>query len=402
MPDGSEPTARYFKVAALRKLLTFDKGGKGSSFDLNTSASMNSKVQNGDEGGVEEEVAESAQIDSAEADTLAEEIEAVPVEIAHTHIGEISSYLLFNSTIETEAAVEIYPQISGMVERVTVEEGDRVEVGDTLLHIEDDQLRIADREARVNLDYQQTSYQRTEEMFKRKLISDQEFETKKYELAQARLRCERAQLELEHAAILAPFSGMITGRNVQVGARVGSGSKLYDLIKLDDMIARVFVPGQYLTAIRNQQRASITSAFLPDKFFKGWVKRISPVVDPRSGTFKVTVGLRDRFEYLRPGLSVSVQIITDTHQEAVLIPKQAVVYDGGDKYVFAVRDTIAEKVQLVQGFENADFIEALADVDPGTPIIIVGQNGLKDQARVRVINDQPASKTGIESAPDEG
>ena len=358
--------------------------------------------KNGDEGGVEEEVAESAQIDSAEADTLAEEIEAVPVEIAHTHIGEISSYLLFNSTIETEAAVEIYPQISGMVERVAVEEGDRVEVGDTLLHIEDDQLRIADREARVNLDYQQTSYQRTEEMFKRKLISDQEFETKKYELAQARLRCERAQLELEHAAILAPFSGMITGRNVQVGARVGSGSKLYDLIKLDDMIARVFVPGQYLTAIRNQQRASITSEFLPDKFFKGWVKRISPVVDPRSGTFKVTVGLRDRFEYLRPGLSVSVQIITDTHQEAVLIPKQAVVYDGGDKYVFAVRDTIAEKVQLVQGFENADFIEALAGVDPGTPIIIVGQNGLKDQARVRVINDQPASKTGIESAPDEG
>ena len=348
--------------------------------------------KNGDEGGVEEEVAESAQIDSAEADTLAEEIEAVPVEIAHTHIGEISSYLLFNSTIETEAAVEIYPQISGMVERVAVEEGDRVEVGDTLLHIEDDQLRIADREARVNLDYQQTSYQRTEEMFKRKLISDQEFETKKYELAQARLRCERAQLELEHAAILAPFSGMITGRNVQVGARVGSGSKLYDLIKLDDMIARVFVPGQYLTAIRNQQRASITSEFLPDKFFKGWVKRISPVVDPRSGTFKVTVGLRDRFEYLRPGLSVSVQIITDTHQEAVLIPKQAVVYDGGDKYVFAVRDTIAEKVQLVQGFENADFIEALAGVDPGTPIIIVGQNGLKDQARVRVINDQPSKE----------
>ena len=81
----------------------------------------------GDEGGAEEETAESALIDSTEADTLAEEIEAVPVEIAHTHIGEISSYLLFNSTIETEAAVEIYPHISGMVERVGVEEGDRVE-----------------------------------------------------------------------------------------------------------------------------------------------------------------------------------------------------------------------------------------------------------------------------------
>ena len=333
---------------------------------------------------------DSTAADSAATDTLAKKIEAVPVEIALAQSGSISSYLLFNSTIETEASVEIFPQISGLVERVAVEEGDRVEAGDTLLYIEDEELRIAEREAQVNHAYQQTGYERTEEMFKRKLISDQEFETKKYDLEQSRLRLERAQLTLEHAAILAPFSGVITERHVQVGARVGSGSKLYDLIKLDDMIARVFVPGQYLTIIGNDQHAAISSEFLPDKLFHGWVKRISPVVDPRSGTFKVTVGLRDRFEYLRPGLFVNVQIITDTHEKAVLIPKQAVVYDGGDKFVFTVDDTAAVRIKLQPGFEDADFIEALADIAVDTPIIVVGQNGLKDQARVRVVNQEPS------------
>ena len=343
--------------------------------------------------------------DSVAADTLAKTIEAVPVEVALAHTGEISSYLLFNSTIETEAAVEIFPQISGMVERVAVEEGDRVEFGDTLVAIEDDQLRIANREAQVNLDYQQTGYKRTEEMFRRKLISDQEFETRKYELEQARLRVERTQLDLAHAAILAPFSGVITERYVQVGARVGSGSKLYDLIKLDDMIARVFVPGQYLSAINNGQQSVITSEFLPDKSFKGWVKRISPVVDPRSGTFKVTVGVRDRFEYLRPGLFVSVRIVTDTHEKAILIPKQAIVYDGGDKFVFAVDDTVAVRVKLQPGFEDVEYVEALADVEAGSSIIIVGQNGLKDGTRVRVVNDNQAleSEASAEvAANDEG
>ena len=346
---------------------------------------------------------DSTAADSAATDTLAKKIEAVPVEIALAHSGSISSYLLFNSTIETEASVEIFPQISGLVERVAVEEGDRVEAGDTLLYIEDEELRIAKREAQVNRDYQQTSYERTEEMFKRKLISDQEFETKKYDLEQSRLRLERAQLTLEHAAITAPFSGVITERHVQVGARVSSGSKLYDLIKLDDMIARVFVPGQYLTTIGNDQQAAITSEFLPDKRFQGWVKRISPVVDPRSGTFKVTVGLHDRFESLRPGLFVNVRIITDTHEQAVLIPKQAVVYDGGDKFVFTVDDTAAVRIKLQPGFEDADFIEALADIKPDTPIIIVGQNGLKDQARVRIVNQEPSLEASAEvDGADEG
>lgn len=327
-----------------------------------------------------------AQADSTAADSLSKLIEAVPVEVALAHTGEISAHLLFNSTIETEAAVEIYPQISGLVKQLRVEEGDRVAAGDTLLHIEDEQLRIAAEEAQANYDYQQTGFRRTEAMFERNLISDQEFETNKYNFEQSRLRLARARLELEYAEIIAPFSGVITERYVQVGTRVGPGSKLYDLIKLDDMIARVFAPGQYLTTISSGQQAVVTSEFLPDKQFNGWVKRVSPVVDPRSGTFKVTVGLRDRWEFLRPGLFVNVRIVTATHTDAVLIPKQAIVYDGGDRFVFAVEDTAAARIKLQPGFEDADFIESLSGINSGTPIIVVGQNGLKDSTRVRVVN----------------
>lgn len=335
-----------------------------------------------------------AQADSTAADSLAQSIEAVPVEVALAHTGEISAHLLFNSTIETEAAVEIYPQISGMVKQFRVEAGDRVAAGDTLLRIEDEQLRIAVEEAEANYQYQQAGFKRTAAMFERSLISDQEFETSKYSFEQARLRLERARLELEYAEIIAPFSGVITERYVQVGARVGPSSKLYDLSKLNDLIARVFAPGQYLTSIGNDQQALITSEFLSDKQFQGWVKRISPVVDPRSGTFKVTVGLRDRWEFLRPGLFVNVRIITDTHTDAVLIPKQAVVYDGGDRFVFAVADTVATRIKLQPGFEDAERIEALAGIRSGTPIIVVGQNGLKDSTRVRVINPTADASQG--------
>ena len=336
-------------------------------------------------------------IDTTGADSTAGKLEAVPVETALVETGTISSYLLFNSTVETEAAVEIYPQISGLVERVAVEEGDRVEFGDTLVCLDDDQLQIAVREASAYLKHLQAGFERTRELFRRKLISNQEYENKLYELEQARLRCEQAELELEHAIIRAPFSGVITERYVQAGARVGAGTRLFELIKLDDLIARVFVPGQYLTQVREGQEAVVTSDFLEGRRFQGWVKRISPVVDPKSGTFKVTVGLKDRWEYLRPGIFVEVRIITDTHEEAVLVPKQAVVYDGGDRYVFVVQDGTARKVRLAAGYENSEFVEATSGIQPGMPVIVVGQNGLRDKARVRIVNQpdaEPASRAG--------
>ena len=348
-------------------------------------------------------LADSTLADSAAADSVKQKkIDAIPVETMLARQGVISSYLLFNSTVETEAAVEIYPQISGLGERIVAEEGDRVEEGDTLLFIDDDQLRLAAEEAEVNFVHLEKGFERTEEMSRRKLISKQEFENKRYEMDQARLRRERAKLELEHSIIRVPFSGVITERHVQVGARVGPSSNLFSLIKLDDMITRVFVPGQYLMAISADQEAMITSDFLQGKRFEGWVKRISPVVDPKSGTFKVTVGVRDRWEFMRPGIFVNVQIITDTHEEAVLIPKQAIVYDGGDRFVFAVRDSMASRVKLDGGFEDGESIEALASIEPGTPIIIVGQNGLKDQAKVKIVNaDSSVAEGDGEAVVDE-
>lgn len=330
---------------------------------------------------------DSTAVDSTVADSAAKlERDSVPVETAAAVHGDISSYLVFSSTVETEAAVEIHPEVSGQVEAVLVEEGDHVTAGDLLVSLVNDQASLEDRESAVNLRHLEASFERTEEMNSRKLISAQAYEDKLFQLEQAKLRHEKARLALAHTQIRAPFSGVLTSRQVQVGARVAPGTKLFDLVKLDDMIARVHVPGRHLRTVQPGQIAEVQSDFIPDMVFPGYVKRISPVVDPKSGTFRVTMGLRDNWENLRPGIFVKVRIVIDTHTAAVLIPKEAVIYDGADRYVFVVADSLARRIRLDAGYENSQFIEARSDVTVDTPVIIVGQNGLKDQARVKVVN----------------
>ena len=76
----------------------------------------------------------------------------------------------------------------------------------------------------------------------------------------------------------------------------------------------------------------------------------------------------------------------------MLLPKEAVVYDGGDRYVFAVIDSTATKIKLDTGFENSVHVEALSAIEVNTSIIVVGQNGLRDKARVKVINAAAAKE----------
>jgi membrane fusion protein (multidrug efflux system) len=173
------------------------------------------------------------------------------------------------------------------------------------------------------------------------------------------------------------------------------------MMRLDEMIARVYVPGRYLTSVRKDQVAELTSDFMPDIAFDGWIKRISPVVDPKSGTFKVTVGVNAPADQAPPGLFVSVRIITDTRTNAVLLPKEAVVYEGGERYVFTVEEGKASKQLLDAGYENASVIESQSLIEAGTPIIVLGQNGLKDGTAIRVVNGSVPTVTEAETVTDE-
>ncbi|HEX2100332.1 MAG TPA: hypothetical protein VHF69_06705, partial [Candidatus Synoicihabitans sp.] len=83
---------------------------------------------------------------------------------------------------------------------------------------------------------------------------------------------------------------------------------------------------------------------------------------------------------------------------ALLIPKAAVVYEGGERYVFAVVDGRAARRKLALGFEGIDHLEALSGFEAGTPIIVRGQNGLRDGTTVRMVNRAVAPAAEAESA----
>ncbi|MCD4691959.1 MAG: efflux RND transporter periplasmic adaptor subunit [Calditrichales bacterium] len=312
----------------------------------------------------------------------------IPVEVTTIAKGEISDYILLSSNLETEIMADVYSRTQGIVEKIYREEGQYVQKGDTMLSLEAKEYELTEEKARVEYERQMSNYKRLEEMHKQALLSDEELEKSKFGLQTAEIQWKEAKLSLDFMQIRTPISGRVGERLAKIGKRIQPTDKLFSVVNNSQVIAVVYVPEKNLNQLKIRQPAFISSDHLDGKQFEGWIKRISPVVDPSSGTFKVTVGVRNLKNMLRPGMFVNVHIIINTHKDVVLIPKMAVVYENEYMNLYVVKDSVAHKIRLAPGFEDNEKIEALKDIEEGDKIIVVGQAGMKDKTRVKIVAER--------------
>jgi len=139
--------------------------------------------------------------------------------------------------------------------------------------------------------------------------------------------------------------------------------------------------------VRKGLDARIFSSAVGGEPHYGTVDRIAPRVDPRSGTVKVTVNI-PRSKALLPGMYVSVELVSEVHEGALLVPKKALIYDADQIFVFRIKEeNRVERLLVRAALEDRDNIEPVAGLESGDRIIIAGQAGLKDDSLVRVVGE---------------
>ncbi len=328
-----------------------------------------------------------------------ENISAVPVEVTRLSIGDISSSLLYSSTLETEETVDVYSRIGGLVMEVYAEESQQIQKGQKLLQIEKEEYELAEEKARLEYKTKLADFKRLKALQEEDLLSQEEFDNAELALKQTEIAWKQAALNLKYTTITAPITGVIGDRFVRLGDRIQPSTKLYTITNLDEKIVRIYVPQGEFTKCYLKQRAVITSDVIEGERLDGYVKRISPVIDPQSGTFKVTVAVNDPQNRLRPGMFVNTELIVDTHENTRLIPKSALLYENERTYFFIVSEDSARKIEMQKGFEDAEKVEVLNDLPAGTQVVVLGQNGLKNGSKVRIIVERSYPWQQKEGAP---
>lgn len=311
---------------------------------------------------------------------------AIPVEVFQAKRGSISAYYSTTATLEAEVEAMVVAKVRGIVREIKVEEGHFVEAGQVLARLEDEQLEIEARRAKATMDRLNNEYQRNKELYGKKLISLEQFENSKFEYESQKAAYELAQLKVEYSAIRAPISGVISRRLIKMGNMINTDEEVFKVTDPDPLLAILHVPEHEMNKLHKDQTALIQVDAISGNTFEGEVLRISPVVDPETGTFKVTVAVGDGTKLLKPGMFGRVRIVYDTHQNALMIPKNAVISEDGGNSVYVIKDNLAYRKNIRTGYINGSNIEILNGLSEGETVVTIGQSSLQDSALVQVVS----------------
>lgn len=309
----------------------------------------------------------------------------LPVEVAQAQKGTITSSLVTTATLDPDRQVTMIAETNGVVSRITVEEGDLVREGQLLATLSDREKQVKLQQMNIRVANAKQEMERKQASYNAKIISESEFQKAKYDLQVAQEELNAAQVELDRSFIRAPFTGVITQRFIEKGQNINNQSQLFTLVDSDPLEAKVYLPEREILGIRGNQPVQLALNARKDVTFQGTIRQINPAVDPKTGTVKVTVEVTKTPSLVRPGSFVDVKLETQRHDNALLIPKKALLEEAGERYVFVVQNDQAARRTVSVGFLDDQNAEILSGVNNGEMVVTSGQGSLRDGSKTEII-----------------
>ena len=320
---------------------------------------------------------------------------AVPVEVADLVNGTISSNYSTTAVLEAKEEAFVVPRASGIIEEIFVEEGDYVEKGQVLAQIEPQRYHLNLDRARADLIGLEKELAKINKVYNKKLVSDDTYDkiTAQYQSANATLSL--AKLDLKEATIVAPIAGFIAERNAKVGNLTESfqRARMFHIVQQKELYGIVYLPEKELSRVHKEQKATLELTAFGDRQVSAFVERISPVIDAKTGTFKVTLRIPNDSNQLKAGMFAQVELNYDTHQNATLLPRKALLTIDDKKNVFIIKDGTAQKVAVSVGYQEGEYVEILQGLLGDEQVVITGHHNLRDKAPVEIVNSQQKVNT---------
>jgi len=333
--------------------------------------------------------AEATKTESEIAEENAEKVIAIPVEVSLVQKGSISSNYTTTAVLEAKEEAFVVGRASGIIEQIMVEEGDYVEKGQVLAKLEPERYELNLRRAQADMTGIEKELAKINKVYHQKLVSDDTYDkmTAQYESAKATLAL--ATLDLKEATIIAPISGYIAERNAKVGNLTESfqRERMFHIVQQKELYGIVYLPEKELSQVHKDQKARLIVTALNDIEINAFVERISPVIDSKTGTFKVTLRVPNEDNKLMSGMFTQVSLNYNTRDNATLLPRKAMLALDDTVNVFVVDDKgIARKVAIKTGYQEGKYVEVLEGLSGNETVVITGHQNLKDNAVVNIVN----------------
>ncbi len=339
-------------------------------------------------------------------------VQDVPVNVTTVEKGEMLQLSTLYGKLSANKTVALAPRAPGKVASVPVKVGDEVNVGQVIIQLDDSDTRAqveqneaalaialaGQLEAEVTLEEARVNLERMEILYAQDAISLQGLETARNTYnrlnsgrSDAMVRQAQANLsywrnQLDNLTITTPIKGLVASLKGEPGEMLGANITAATVVNLDVMVAECNVPEGLINSVRTGDIIKVRVPSAGSRLFDGKITSVSPAADIQSRSFPVKVEIQNPDHQLKAGMFVEIDMIAGERKEVIRVPKEAVLDKDESKVVYLVKDGIACETRVSPGISNTDLVEIVEGLQEGDIIVITGQNMIKDQTPVRVVN----------------
>ena len=340
---------------------------------------------------------------------------AVPtVNVIHPAITGVSAEIALPGNTQAFIETPIYARTSGYLKQWFVDIGQHVTKGELMATIEtpelDEQLQVSQanlKSAQADLALANTTSDRYQNLLKSDSVSKQETDVAVSGAAAKRAAVEAAEANVRRLAqlqsfekVYAPFSGVVTERNTDIGALIDSGSptasntakELFRIASIDKLRVYVAVPETYAPAIRDGDTVALTLDEYPGQQFTGKIARNSSAIDQTSRTLNVEVDVANPTGKLLPGAYATVHFKVPSANETLTIPSNTLLFRAQGMQVGVVRDGKVQLVPVKIAQDHGSTVEIASGLSPQDTIVLDPSDSLQSGQPVKIGKDTGAAK----------
>lgn len=300
--------------------------------------------------------------------------------------------LTLTGSIEGETSVLISPKIAGRIERVAVQDGQRVAAGQELLALESVELTNAVRvnsdtvsRAAANYENIRADYNRYRTLYQQNAVSRQQLDSvetrlkvAETDLSSANAGLSSSQQQYAYASVLAPIPGVVANKSATIGQVVATGQQLMTLESIDQVYAVVNVEQKDMGVITIGLPAEITVDAYPGQVFGGTVQIINPAAAASNRMFRTKILIANGDYRLKPGMFIKAAIVTGGETKVLAVPRSAIFQKQGLYYVYTIDANTIKRRQVETGDVLGDFLEIKAGLAEKSAVITSNIANLKD------------------------
>ncbi len=309
--------------------------------------------------------------------------------VAMTLVDETQSV----GSLRSRQGVMLRPEVAGRVSKILFNDGQRVSKGQLLVQL-DDQLQAAQvAQARAEMSIAAANHKRNQELVAQNFISKRSLDESAAALEVAQAKLDLAQATLQRLKIVAPFSGVVGLRQVNVGDYLKDGTDVVNVEDIDALLLDFRLPERFQAKVKTGQKAQLTVDALPGRPFGAVVQAVDPLIDANGRSVGVRGCIDNRQQQLRPGMFARVNAVFGSRESALVIPEEAIVPQGGRTFVVKVvpgekPDTlVSQRVAVKVGLRQPGKVEILEGLALDDTVVVAGHQRLqKDATPVRVVD----------------